>query len=208
MATSTYMSNRSKWQRPQALLFSDNSGTLQGGLYVPTGDEGTDFIILSDHNRGGLSLTKERIEVRNRMVNGTMRSYHTADKINISCSWTRLPSRAYSSSPVYVDGVLDQTSVSASTTGGLVGFSPEMHTADGGAGGADLLEWYENHPGPFWVFLSYDNLGEGSLNRYTQVLQMYFASFDYEVEKRGQAWSSGTSGGYDMWNISLSLEQV
>ena len=208
MATSTYMSNRSKWQRPQALLFSDNSGTLQGGLYIPTGDEGTDFIILSDHNRGGLSLTKERIEVRNRMVNGTMRSYHTADKINISCSWARLPSRAYSSSPVYIDGALQQTDVSASTTGGLVGFSPEMHTADGGAGGADLLEWYENHPGPFWVFLSYDNLGEGNLNRYTQVLQMYFASFDYEVEKRGQAWSSGTSGGYDMWNISLSLEQV
>ena len=208
MATSTYMSNRSKWQRPQALLFSDNSGTLDGGLYIPTGDEGTDFIILSDHNRGGLSLTKERIEVRNRMVNGTMRSYHTADKINISCSWTRLPSRAYSSTPSYSDGVLEQTNVSASTTGGLVGFNPEMHTADGGAGGADLLEWYENHSGPFWVFLSYDNLGEGSLNRYTQVLQMYFAGFDYGVEKRGQAWSSGTSGGYDMWNISLSLEQV
>jgi hypothetical protein len=202
------MTNRSKWQRPQALLFSDNSGTLEGGLYIPTGDEGTDFIILSDHNRGGLSLSKERIEIRNRMVNGTMRSYHTADKINISCSWTRLPSRAYSSSPVYIDGVLEQTSVSASTTGDFVGFNPEMHTADGGAGGADLLDWYENHSGPFWVFLSYDNLGEGSLNKYTQVLQMYFAAFDYEVEKRGQSWSSGTSGGYDMWNISLSLEQV
>ena len=208
MATSTYMSNRIKWQRPQALLLSDNSGTLQDGLYIPTGDEGTDFIILSDHNRGGLSLSKQRIEVRNRMVNGTMRSYHTADKINISCSWTRLPSRAYSSPPVYVDGVLEQTNVSASTTGGFVGFNPEMHTADGGAGGADLLEWYENHPGPFWVFLSYDNLGEGNLNRYTQVVHMYFAAFDYEVEKRGQVWGSGTSGGYDMWNVSLSLEQV
>ena len=30
-------------------------------------------------------------------------------------------------------------------------------TADGGAGGADLLQWYRNTHGPFWVYLSYDN---------------------------------------------------
>ena len=208
MATSTYMNNRRKWQRPQAMLFSDNSGTLQDGIYVPTGTEGTDFIILSDHNRGGLSMSKQRIEVRNRMVNGTMRSYHTADKINVSTSWQRLPSRAYSASASYTDGVLDQTTVSASASGALLGYSPEMHTADGGAGGADLLEWYENHPGPFWVFLSYDKFGENSVNKYTEILQMYFTAFDYEVEKRGQAWSSGTASGYDMWNVSISLEQV
>lgn len=208
MATSTYMNNRRKWQRPQAMLFSDNSGTLQDGIYVPIGTEGTDFIILSDHNRGGLSMSKQRIEVRNRMVNGTMRSYHTADKINVSTSWQRLPSRSYSASASYTDGVLDQTTVSASASGALLGYSPEMHTADGGAGGADLLEWYENHPGPFWVFLSYDKFGENNVNKYTEILQMYFTAFDYEVEKRGQAWSSGTASGYDMWNVSISLEQV
>lgn len=208
MATSTYMSNRIKFQRPQALLFSDNAGTLDSGLYIPTGDEGTDFIILSDHNRSPFSVSKQRIETRNRMINGTMRSYHTADKINLSCSWTRLPSRAYSSDPSYTDGVLDQTQVTASATGAPLGYQPEEHTADGGAGGADLLEWYENHVGPFWVYLSYDKSGEGNLNRYTQVLQMYFSGFDYDVEKRGNAWSSGTSAGYDMWNINLSLEEV
>lgn len=208
MATSSYMSNRIKFQRPQALLFSDNPGTLESGLYIPTGDEGTDFIILSDHNRSPFAVSKQRIETRSRMINGTMRSYHTADKINLSCSWTRLPSRAYSSDPAYTDGVLDQTNVTASATGALLGSNPEEHTADGGAGGADLLEWYENHVGPFWVFLSYDKSGDGSLNRYTQVLQMYFAGFDYDVEKRGQAWGSGTSIGYDMWNVNMSLEQV
>ena len=202
------MNNRKKWTRPQAMLFSDNPGTLDGGFYVPTGNESEDFIILSDHNRSSISMSKQRIETRNRMINGTMRSYHTADKINLSCSWTRLPSRAYSSAPTYTDGTLIQTDVSASVSGALLGYNPEEYTVDGGAGGAELLSWYEDHPGPFWVFLSYDESGTGNLNRYTQVLQMYFAGFDYEVEKRGQAWSSGTAAGFDFWNISMSLEQV
>lgn len=208
MATSTYMNNRIKFQRPQALLFSNNSGTLDSGFYVPVGNEGVDFIILSDHNRSPIAVAKERIETRSRMINGTMRSYHTADKINLSCSWTRLPSRAYSSTPSYTDGSLDQSDVTASASGALLGFNPEEYTVDGGAGGADLLAWYEDHSGPFWVFLSYDESGSGNLNRYAQVVQMYFSGFDYEVEKRGQAWPSGTASGYDMWNVNMSLEQV
>lgn len=208
MATSTYMSNRKKFQRPQALLFSNNPGTLDSGFYIPTGNENSDFIIISDHNREPFSISKQRIETRSRMINGTMRSYHTADKINLSCSWTRLPSRAYSSSPEYTDGVLDQTAVSASPSGTYLGLNPEEYTVDGGAGGADLLTWYEDHTGPFWVFLSYDESGSGNLNRYTQVLQMYFSGFDFDIEKRGGAWSSGTASGFDMWNISMSLEQV
>lgn len=200
------MSNRIKWSRPQALLFSDNSGTLDSGLYIPTGDEGVDFIILSDHNRGNISVTKQRIETRNRMINGTMRSYHTADKVNLSTSWTRLPSRSYSSTPSYTDGSLDQSIVE--TGGSYAGLNPEEYTADGGAGGAELLDWYESHVGPFYVFLSYDKIGEDNLNRYTHVVQMYFSDFSYEVEKRGRAWSSGTADGFDMWNINMSLEQV
>lgn len=194
------MNNRIKWQRPQALLFSNNPGTLtplgSEMIYVPNGTEGEDFIILSDHNRAGISASKQRIETRSRMVNGTMRSYHTADKLNISTSWSRLPSRAYDSAPIYnVDGVRQDP-------------LSQEYTSDGGAGGADLLAWYEDHPGPFWVFSSYDNLGDGNLNRYTNVLQMYFAGFDYEVEKRGQSWSNGNASGFDMWNVSMSLEEV
>jgi hypothetical protein len=201
------MAGRIKWQRPQAVLFSDNPGTLQDGLYIPQGNEFEDFIILSDHNRSTISISNQRIETRNRMVNGTMRSYHTADKINVSTSWARLPSRAYGSSPVYVDGELEQTNI-FSPDGKYLGKNPEEYTADGGAGGADLLDWYETHYGPFWVFLSYDKDGSGNLNRYTQVAQMYFASFDYDIEKRGQAWSNGRATGFDMWNVSMALEQV
>lgn len=204
MATSTYMNNRKKWSRPQALLFSDNPGTLDSGFYIPTGEEFEDFVIVSDHNRDTLSISKQRIENRQRMVNGTMRSYHIADKINLSTSWSRLPSRAFSSSPTFVEGVLQQEPQYVDVgppPEGFLGLDPKEYTADGGAGGADLMEWYDNHPGPFWVFLSYDKFGEGNLNRYTQVLKMFFAAFDYDVEKRGQDL-------HDMWNISMSLEEV
>jgi hypothetical protein len=201
VATSTYMANRKKWDRPQALLFSDNPGTLDGDFYVPTGNEWENFIIVSDHNRQAISMSKQRIETRQRMVNGTMRSYHIADKLNLSTSWEMLPSRSFSEDPEF------------DVSGNITNPNTELYTADGGAGGAKLLEWYQNNSGPFWVFLSYDKFGENNMNRYTQVLHMFFAAFDYEIEKRGHAWGRRTNDdtsidGYDMWNISLSLEEV
>ena len=213
MATSSYMMNRKKWVRPQALLFSDNPGTLYQGMYITNGEEFEDFIIVSDHNRAELSFAKERIETRQRMINGTMRSYHIADKVSISTSWSRLPSRGFSSSPTFLNGVLQTTEIynnPGPPPQGLLGTIPEEYTADGGAGGADLLEWYEDHPGPFWVFLSYDKFGENNINRYTQVLHMYFSAFDYDVEKRGGGKNLGPDNatGYDMWNVNLSLEEV
>lgn len=189
MASTTYMSNRQKYGRPQGLLFSDNAGTLQGGLYIPNGTEFEDFIILSDHGRSSISMSRQRIENRMRMINGTMRSYYTADKINISTSWTRLPSRAFSEDP------------EINSSGIITNNDAVRNTADNGAGGVDLSNWYDEHPGPFYVFISYDRLGTGSMNKYTEVLQMFFSAFDVEIEKRGQ-------GNFDMWNISLSLEEV
>lgn len=209
MATNAYMTGRSKWARPQALLFANNSGTIvtPGNKFIPSGEEWTDFIILSDHNRSQISISSQRIETRTRMINGTMRSYHTADKINLQVSWSRLPSRSYSSTPSFADGELNQTKVYG--PGNIYkGKSPEEYTVDGGAGGADLLRWYENNVGAFWVYFAYDKTGTGILNRYSNIFQMYFASFDYDIEKRGNAWGSGTAGGFDMWNVSMSLEQV
>ena len=107
MATATYMTGRKKWTRPQAILWSDNIGTLTDGLYVPNGyeigatvPENTDeslidqFLILSDHNRGPMDFKPVRIEQRQRTVNGRMRSYHIADKKTFTVSWTDLPSRS------------------------------------------------------------------------------------------------------------------
>jgi hypothetical protein len=195
MASSVYMGNRRQYARPQGLLFSDNAGTLDGGSYVPTGVEGEDFIILSDHNRQPATISPQRIEDRKRMINGTMRSYHTADKLNISTSWTRLPSRAADETLVY------------DASGNILSTGYTQYTVDGGAGGVDLLSWWENHQGPFYVFLAYDKFrinGEENYNRldlYNQVLRVYFSSFDYTIEKRG-------ANNFDFWNISLALEEV
>jgi hypothetical protein len=211
MATEAYLTGRRRYQRPQALLWSENPGTLSNGLYIPTGyeiqgnyDAETDqslinqFMILSDHNRGELSFTPTRIEQRQRTINGRMRSYHIADKLTMSVSWNNLPSRGY-----YQNAGFDEDGVSAykNATGEF--------TSDGGAGGVELLDWYENHTGPFWMFLAYDkysNFGKdnedyGHLAQYNQIMQVYIADFSYSVVKRG-----GTN--HDLWNISVTLEEV
>jgi hypothetical protein len=195
--------NPNRAKRPQALLFSNNSGTLDNGSYVPTGIEGTDFIILTDGNRSEISMSQQRIETRQRMVNGNMRSYWTADKLNLSTSWNRIPSRAFS------------TDVGFDEDGFVYDNEFSMYTVDGGAGGVDMLSWYEDHAGPFYVFLGYDKFdinGTKNFNKmsvYNQVLKMYISSFDYSIEKRGGTWSSGgTATGFDFWNINISLEEV
>lgn len=203
MATSTYISGRKVYARPQALLFSDNAGTLSGGVYCPTGTEKEDFIVLSDHNRGEISMSQQRIETRQRMINGTMRSYHTADKVSVSVAWTNLPSRSFNRDILF------------DSNGKPIMPNPTDYenTVDGGAGGAELLEWYQNHSGPFWVYMAYDKyinfttdgaIDDESFNHlaiYNDIKQMYFASFDYTIVKRG-----GTN--FDFWNISLALEEV
>ncbi len=214
MASSAYMAGRRSYlngaTRPQAILFSDNAGTLESGMYVPNGNEGEDFIILTDGNRSEISMSNQRIEQRQRMVNGNMRSYWMADKLNLSTSWSRIPSRAYSGYVTFdpENGQIDNDPSTYS-----------MYTVDGGAGGVDILSWYEDHVGPFYVFLGYDKFridGSENYNRlsgYNQVLKMYVSSFDYDIEKRGgtstgNMWSDSKTVGFDFWNISISLEEV
>lgn len=82
----------------------------------------------------------------------------------------------------------------------------DEYTVDGGAGGADLLDWYENHTGPFYVYLSYDkpqnfNGAYNRLSEYSEVIEMYIADFSYTVTRRG-------ANNYDFWNVSVTLEEV
>lgn len=203
-STSAYMAGRKKYARPQAMLWSDNSGTISNGLRIPLGNEKEDFIILSDHNRGEMSVSQQRIEYRQRMVNGTMRSYHIADKINLSVSWQRLPSRSFSRNVIF-----------NSAGSPVMSGSDQEYTVDGGAGGVELLDWYENHSGPFYIYLAYDKYNNPSFEQggavtdqsfnylgiYNDVRLMYFSSFEYAIEKRG-------STNFDFWNISVTLEEV
>lgn len=204
-----YIAGRITYARPQGMLWSDNQGTSQTTvdgvqMYVPTGSEvgsaanGSNFIILSDDNRSPIDFKNTRLENRQRMINGRMRSYYIADKLTISTSWQMLPSRSFSG-PSQFNSV------------GKTSGSYADYTSDGGAGGVEMLEWYENHTGSFFVFLAYDkytNMGDRTnsstftqLKEYNQVVEMFISDFSYSVEKRG-------GSNMDMWNISVTLEEV
>ena len=227
MASTGYMQGRQRFSRPQGMLWSDTPGTLSGGKYIPSGYEeysdktgltqaqiDNSFIILTDHNRSDISVTPQRIEKRQRMINGTMRSYHIADKLNISTSWQMVPSRGHKGYPGFdqttglVNPDFDQK-YSQRTAEGSEYLQNTEYTADGGAGGNEILKWYQDHKGPFWVFLAYDkytNFGVEDedylrLNQYNQIVQMYISSFDYTVVKRG-------GNNHDLWNITVGLEEA
>jgi hypothetical protein len=59
------------------------------------------------------------------------------------------------------------------------------------------------------MYLAYDkyknfegqNDQYNALNRYNQIIQVYFADFNYSVVKRGASI-------HDLWNISVTLEEV
>ena len=203
----TYIQGRKKYNRPSGMLWSENSGTLKDGLYIPYGYEiGVNeeviedktlinqFLLITDDNRKPLEFSEERIEKRERMINGRMRSYHIADKLKLSTSWDLIPSRSHSDIPQFNLS----TGISQNTS----------YTSDGGAGGADMLEWYDSHKGSFWVFLAYDRKGifKGTpdpydhLGQYNQLIEMFISDFSYSVEKRGTK--------FDYWNVSISLEEV
>jgi hypothetical protein len=200
MPNQTYINNR--WnlsglrKRPQAVAWADTFSISDAGLLIPGGvEEGEDFLILSDHNRSEINFTKQRLENRQRMISGSMRSYHIADKTGVSWSWDMLPSRAYSGDPAY-------SNTGVATTNGLT-----PYTVDNGAGGVDIVKWYDNHPGSFYMFLAYDRFDNfttseySRFGQYNEVIEVLFAGFDYSVVKRG-----GET--HDFWNISVTLEEV
>jgi hypothetical protein len=127
-----------------------------------------------------------------------MRSYHIADKLSMSVSWSMIPSRGYAGLANF-----SETTGIAPNEG-----STSEYTADGGAGGVEILDWYETHQGPFWMYLAYDKYSNfpietkfNNLNKYNQIIQVYFADFNYSVVKRGAT-------NHDLWNISVTLEEV
>ena len=254
MASISYINGRKKYQRPQAMLWANNPGYTSGGLYIPNGheigralidpedqDQINEFMVLSDDNRSPLQFETLRIEKRERMINGRMRSYHISDKLTLSTSWDMLPSRSFSSFPGFNDSgkadnlvkTVDHDNNPATPDKLLVReidhdnnpltpnkvleqysgspyYKDQQYTSDGGAGGVELLEWYSTHQDSFWVYLSYDkytNFSEEDENKYSrlgqynEIMEMYITNFSYSVEKRG-----GLT--HDLWNISVSLEEV
>jgi hypothetical protein len=237
------------------MLWANNPGISEQGLYIPSGFEvgqirPTDateeeligeFLILSDDNRSSLQFNSLRIEKRERMINGRMRSYHVADKIELSTSWTMLPSRSFSNFPGFnefgkAEGLVESVDHDKNPStpdellvreidhdnnsltpkkiveqfSGSPYYKDQQFTSDGGAGGLEILDWYNSYKGSFYVYLAYDKYTEFSnndpekysrLKQYNEIIEMYISSFTYSVEKRG-------SSNHDLWNISVSLEEV
>ena len=213
MATVQYLQGRKKYGRPQAIMLSNNPGRLtmdESGVpyFYPIGYEvgqdtsdtsevrQNDFLILSDHNRQPIDVSIERLEKRERTINGRMRSYHIADKRKFSLSWDNIPSRAFSENPMF--------DANGKAAEGVV-----FHTVDGGAGGAEMLEWYKNSVGSMWAYIAYDNrplfgttdAAYNSLQRYQEVVEVFIADFSFNISKRSHT-------NYDLWNVSMSLEEA
>lgn len=213
MATVQYLQGRKKYGRPQAIMLSNNPGRVtmdDNGVpyYYPVGYEvgqdtsGTnqlrenDFLILSDHNRQPINVDIERLEKRERTINGRMRSYHIADKRKFSLSWDNIPSRAFSQKPMFdADGKVANGVIS--------------HTVDGGAGGAEMLEWYKKTVGSMWAYIAYDNRplfgtdvdAYNSMQRYQEVVEVFISDFSFTISQR-------SANNFDLWNVSMSLEEA
>jgi hypothetical protein len=141
-------------------------------------DLGTNYLYISDNNRE-LAVSFERIEYKQRMINGTMRSYHVADKKNFSTSWDKMPSRK-----------TQVTEYDASIRNKF-------------AGGQEMLKWYEDNTGDFWMLLVYDvdsTVSTGDIKKNVEKVNVFFENFSYNVVERGFD--------LDLWNIDLSLVEV
>lgn len=144
---------------------------------------GASYLYLTDDGRSPVSVQPQRIENKQRMVNGRMRSYYIADKKSFSTSWGELPSRK--TRPTLSDGLSNQI------------------TSDGFGAGQDIKDWHENHTGDFWMMLVYDadaTVGGASHTNQVELYNVFFDSFDFEIVKRGQY--------NDLWSVSISLVEV
>jgi hypothetical protein len=56
------------------------------------GDGSLKYNKVSEHNRSQFDISSERIEIQQRMSNGTLRKYFVADKKTFTLSWDMLPS--------------------------------------------------------------------------------------------------------------------
>jgi hypothetical protein len=164
-----------KYLRPSLIVWSDSEPL--NGADPSKWDLGENYLYISDNNRAELSVSFERIEYKQRMINGTMRSYHVADKKNFSTSWEKLPSR--------------KTEVT------------EYSASSNFAGGQEMLKWYEEHTGDFWMLLVYDvdsTVATTDIKKNVEKVNVFFGDFSYNVTDRGQTT--------DLWNINLSLVEV
>lgn len=178
---------QSYWVRPSMLIFCENepSSASSGTAW----NLGANYLYLSDDNRQPVSIQYERIEFKERMINGTMRSYHVADKRTFSTSWNDFPSRKL-----------------AATNSSLKGLSASI-TSDGFGAGQDILNWYNTYKKDFWMLAVYDapiqttsSTTIAPIQGWAEKIHVFFDSFNFTVKKRGNL--------NDLWDVDISLVEA
>ncbi len=139
---------------------------------------------VTDHGRQPLTMVTERIGTDKRMVDGTLRRQHISNKRTWTVNWENLPSRN------------DVTNA--------------METVDGGMSGTDIETFYQSNSGSFRMVLRRGsaidivspNPAESALpyeNTNFYVVRVMITEFTKDVVKRGKI---------DLWNVSVTLEEV
>lgn len=177
-----------KWIKPALIILCEDEPLLGTGGNAGKWDLGTNYIYLTDDNRGPVAVTPQRIETKQRMLNGRMRSHFVTDKKSFSTSWDNLPSRSAEGSGEddrkYISEYEKRTS----------GFSIKY------AAGQDIKDWYETYTGDFWMMLVYDANFVALNSNQVEVYNVFFEGFDYSIEKRGQY--------NDLWSVSINLVEA
>lgn len=158
---------------------------IRGGGFAP--DSGTlkvtgqDFYYLTDDNRSELQINIERIEYRRRMINGRMRSYHVVDKKSFGVSWNDLETRH--------DKVSEY----------LRNSDPQPERL---ASAKRIVQWYNEHPGSFYLTLVYDgpDSTQNNIKYRLETYEVFFDNFNYTVKYRGEDT--------DVWDISMTLVEA
>lgn len=179
-----------RWLRPSIMAFSENLPTLVEGALTGT------FKYLTDDNRSPLQVSFDRIEYKQRMINGRMRSYHISDKKIYSASWDLIPSRSINPNLSNLDFISEKY------------YSGETVTNSNFLAADEMLEWYEDHTGEFYMILSYDrqhvfgdeNESYNKISAACEIVPVFFEDFSYSIEKRGQY--------NDLWSVSMTLVQT
>lgn len=176
-----------KWLRPSLIILCENEPIAGTGGDAGKWDLGTNHIYLTDDGRSPVSISPQRIEYKQRMINGRMRSYYVADKNTFSTSWSNLPSRNKDSARKYI---------SEYERGGTTVTTPY-------AAGQQIKDWYETYTGDFWMLMVYD-AGDGTTddNAKTQVekYNVFFDSFKFDIVKRGEH--------NDLWDVDITLVEA
>lgn len=158
---------------------------IKGGGFAP--DSGTlkvtgqDYYYLTDDNRSELQINIERIEYRRRMINGRMRSYHVVDKKSFGVSWNDLETKH--------DKISEY----------LRNYDPQPERL---ASAKRIVQWYNEHPGSFYLTLVYDgpDSTQENIKYRLEIYEVFFDNFNYSIKYRGEDT--------DVWDISMTLVEA